>query len=251
MQLLGITGAIGHGKSTLAQDLNKAPDSIHLETYYIVAEVADALHEKLDKVPLAGDYEAVNKWLENLPEILKAITNVDVPHGQIAISHEAIAEDPLAYQKLFQHLDNLVANGDLRNHKITDDNKASYRPILQWLGGYLVAKVSPTIWWDEMIRRALTAENKGTKLAILGGVRYPTDAEVVHNAGGKIIQIMRPGVGETDIMDPTERERQKIKPDTTIINNGTLADLDNCAQHMLEDLQANQLKPEYLASPSS
>lgn len=183
MVIVGITGAIGHGKSSLADAMvRNQPKSLHIEAYRLVAEVADAWHTELKEPPQAGDYRALNAWIKTLPAIIKKVVRVNTTFSQLRVRPQDIAADPLAYQKLFQHLDALKLNPKLSKDKISDTNKAAYRLVLQWLGGYLVAKVSPTIWWDEIIRRAQKASKNGSQLAVLGGVRYPGDAKVVRQA---------------------------------------------------------------------
>lgn len=248
MIIVGITGAIGHGKTTLADALVKhEPGAKHLESFFLVAEVIDAWHKQLGTPPTPGDYKAVNAWLSKLPPIIKKSTGVSTSVSKLKISASGVAKDPLSYQKLFQHLDTLQANPKLAKDKITDANKSAYRPILQWVGGYLVEKFGSGVWWDEMVRRAQQAGNAGSKLVVVGGVRYPDDAAIVQAAGGKIIEIQRPDVGFVDAQDPTERHRRQIKADSVLQNSGNLKDLDACAQQIVKDLNNSKLKPRYTA----
>ena len=53
---------------------------------------------------------------------------------------------------------------------------------------------------------------------------------------------------KADIQDPTERERELVEPDSTIINNGTVEDLYVRAATVLTDLRAERLAPEYHAA---
>ena len=100
---------------------------------------------------------------------------------------------------------------------------------------------------SQLVRRAQEAGDQGAQLAVIGGLRFPNDAAVIREAGGKILQVIRPNAPQPDATDPTERERALIQADTAVINNGTIADLTTCAQQILTDIANNQLKPEYVA----
>ena len=87
-------------------------------------------------------------------------------------------------------------------------------------------------------------------MCIVGGLRYPTDAEAVRAAGGKIIKVYRPGHLQYDMLDPTERERENIVPDCVVISDKGIDEINNCAAIVLEDLRNNRLAGSYNASQS-
>ncbi len=248
MIIIGMTGPIGHGKSTFASALKKIiPAAQHFESSLIVAEVADALHASSKDIPSRDDLDKINNWLKPLPSILLSTVHAKTSFEQIKISADDVNLHPVEYEKLFLHIQNLKANPDLLKHQITKENKESYRPILQWLGGYLVKKIDPGIWYKEIVRRIHNEKSTGNALCIVGGLRFPTDAQILHQAGGIIVKVYRPGHLEYDKLDPTERERENIKVDTTIISNGTVDDLNNCAERILQDIHANKLQKTYYA----
>ena len=246
MILIGITGAIGHGKTSLAEALQKTEsNSLHLETGMLIAEVADALHKRLDVVPKPDDIAAINSWLGYLPEIIMAVTNKKSQTTDIIINESDINNHPELYEKLFVHLKTLANKPDLAKQTITVANKANHRAFLQWLGGYLVVKVDKGIWYDELVSR-LTTANKA--LGIISGVRFPSDADAVHAAGGIIVKIQRPFVPEKDAQDPTERERKNVKNDVTIINDGSLQQISRCAFVLLQNVRCHELAKIYRTS---
>ena len=245
MILVGITGAIGHGKSTLADMLIQAdPVAVHLESFYIIAEVVDGLHDATVTVP-TPDVAALNQWLKPLPDILQRVTGQKYSFKQIKLDPEHITDHPVLYEKLFAHIKLLQKRPELIKHHINQENKTTYRPMLQWVGGYLPKKLDPGIWYGELVRRADAAGQQGAKLCVIGGVRYPIDADVIRDAGGKVIKIYRPGMKQAHLSDPTERERDNIQVDSTMINDGSLRDLSKNAEKLLADLRANRLKPRY------
>lgn len=246
MVIVGMTGPIGHGKSTFAEALQKLePSTFRIEFSTVVIEVANAMHAALQTVPPRDDIEAVNRWLHSLPVILLQTTHVKVTFEQIALVAEQIQGHPIEYEKLFLHIDNLTQNPHLAKQSISRENKEEYRPFLQWLGGYLVQKIGPTIWQDEVVRRVKQAGQQGYKLCVVGGLRFPADATALSNLGAKIIKVYRPGHLQYDVLDPTERERENIQLDSTITSNGDLNNLNKCAAGVLEDLRNNNLRSAY------
>lgn len=245
MTIVGIHGSIKHGKSTFAQQLSELePDCGHYESGNIIAEVLDELHWTL-KEPFQNDpVDFVNEWMTKLPPILSNVVDVDTTPEQLQFSKNDVHHDPARFEKLFQHAASLQKDPALAKHVVTPENKESYRAGLQGLGGYLVAKVSPTIWYDELLYRV---KQDSRRLNVVGGLRYPADANVVRNAGGIIIEIVRPDAPEQDIDDPTEAYRKQIVSDSKIINNGTVEDLRLVTKTVLEDIFDNSIKPTYIA----
>lgn len=246
MLLLGITGAIGHGKSTLAEAFMRAePSSQHLESFYLIAEVADALLERHKDVPAADDFDGLNRWLSKLPDILQAVTHVQPKPEAIILSRELVAGNKVEYEKLFTQLDILRKQPELLGQKITNENKPSFRPLLQWIGGYVTTHIDARAWYQELVRRAQAA---GKQLVVIGGLRFPNDAAVIHEAGGRVIKIERPNAPKPDTADPTEREREAIQADCLVINDGSLEQLQTCASRIISDLTTGQLQPQYQTS---
>jgi energy-coupling factor transporter ATP-binding protein EcfA2 len=249
MILVGMTGPIGHGKSTFASALKQLePASEHLESSLIIAEVANDLHAALTDIPDPYDIDSLNNWLKTLPAILLQRVNTRTTFEQIKLNTSEIDQHPIEYQKLILHVEDLQRQPDLAKHAITRENKESYRPLLQWLGGYLVQKVDKGLWYNEIVRRVYKAESRGCKLCIVGGLRYPSDAAILRQAGAIIFKVYRPAHLQNDMLDPTERERENIRPDCTIASNGSVDDLSRCAAQIIEDIKSGQLQSTYQSS---
>jgi len=253
---------MGHGKSTFAEALSKLePNSAHFESSLIIAEVANAMHAALPKNPPSSfhiwhertaenipdpyNIEELNRWLESLPSILQERVHADVDSKLIKLDAKAIEEHPIEYQKLIMHVENLKRDPKLSNDQITRENKERYRPFLQWLGGYLVQKISRGIWYDEIVRRIQNDQNNGRALCIVGGLRFPSDAMILRDAGAQIFKVYRPGHLQNDMLDPTERERGDIAVDCTIASDGTVEDIQRAAGQILQDLKNNSLQTTY------
>ncbi len=247
MILLGITGPIGHGKTTLANFLTEIDSKAQqTESSLVISEVANELNTFFAKEqPKETDLDSVNRWLSHLPSILGHITQVRVPLEKVTLKQQNINKQPADYEKLFQYIAHVNQQPSLAHEVITSHNKQHYRALLQWLGGYFVTHVSRGIWYDELVRRAQNAARNGCPLFIIGGVRFPSDGQIIQSAGGHVLQITRPGAQVLDQADPTERERAKVVFDSQITNNATLAELREAAHKIYADLQRNQLGKSY------
>jgi hypothetical protein len=243
--LIGITGAIGHGKSSLADAFLKCDDTaIHNESSLLISEFANKAKKT---IPDTFDVVSINEWLASLQPVFSSVLNIKVDEGILKLTDKTSADD-IEFEKLADYIKNLSDNLNLRSEEITESTKPSHRALLQWLGGYFVNHISRTIWYDELVRRARVAEKNGCKLYVIGGLRFPEDAAVIKKAGGIIIDIYRPEAQEPDLNDPTERERANITYDIRVINNGSLDQLNNIASTILNHMNESRLEPSYLAT---
>lgn len=244
---MGMTGSIGSGKTTFAEYLAEQTDRhAHFESWIVVAEVANKLRRATSQHPPATDTEAINSWLHILPSIVTEVCHKPVDFEQIRLTPTKLREAPDNYAKLLQYLELMTSQPHLQDDDITEETKAVFRSLLQWLGGYFVKTVGAGIWYDELISRVQNTES--IDLATIGGVRFPGDARRVVSAGGRIICISRPDIVTQDASEITERERGLIVPDTTIINDAGLPDLLSCAAKLWKDLHNDCLVTTYTAS---
>jgi len=249
MILLGLTGPIGHGKTTFAKALAKLePSSVRVESSLLIAEVANEMHSVIRTPFDPYDVDKLNDWIKFLPSILQKIVHVKCTYEQLKLDPVEIEKHPVEYQKLLLHAENLRRNFTLAGQDINSTNKEVYRPFLQWLGGYLVEKVDSGIWWNEIVRRIQDAKENGAQLCIADGLRFPTDATILRDAGGIILKVYRPGHLQNDMLDPTERERSSIHIDCSIMCDGTIGQVDTCAEAFYSEVKINQMKLIYKTS---
>lgn len=246
MILIGITGAIGHGKSLLAAAFSELePSSIHLESSEVITEVANAMQRLLPDELTPNDADTIQRWLNKLPSVLPDIVHCATTEARLRIDVNAYKLHTPEYIKLYDYLTDVTSLPERRDTEITPGNKELYRHILQWYGGFLVAHVDAGIWYNELVRRARVARDNGARLAVIGGLRYPSDAEIIRAAGGLVIEINRPSAPVNDITDPTEAMRSAIGADILVINDGGLDNITAAAQKLLEDITAGKYRSQY------
>lgn len=250
MILVGISGGIGHGKTTFANYLAACSERHrHWESSDLIIDVANALRARGGEAPNPDNLEAINHWLAPLPDILAREVRGQTSLEAIAITADRLAATPENYGKLFEYLRLLGAQPRLRTVRISPRNKRAFRPLLQWLGGYLVNVIGGDIWFAEIVRRIQADDT--LELATVGGLRYPADARQIRQAGGYIVNITRPGRRQLDHKDLTERQRELIAADATILNNGSLDQLRLSAEQFWSDLQHHSLAVSYDAAEFS
>lgn len=247
-ELIGITGKIGSGKSTFAEYLGEVvEDHAIYETSGIIIEVANSFNQLLEaelNYALAEDkIELTNQALIWMPDIINQVLHHNVTWTQIAINPKDVRVHPEIYEKLFKYLEQILADNKIAELTITQKNKRDYRYLLQWLGAYFVAKISKTIWYDEILRR-IDLHDPQTSLVIINGVRYKSDAACVSDRGGRVISIARSSE-VADANDPTETEQSLIDADITVYNNGTLKQLQRTAENLWDDIASGNPKSQY------
>ncbi len=221
------------------------------ESREIVSEVADdfnrALSGELAFETTSEPIELINQSLIWFVEAINEKLHQNVTWNQLAITRRHLAAKPELFEKAFTYLTTAQEHPEILNTSITAQNKATYRPLLQWIGGYLVAKISSTIWFDEIFRR-IDLHDGDKNLVVINGLRYPSDAAVVRAHGGIILEIQRPLESEQDPRDITEVNRGDIKPDIVLLNNGSINELEAIAAKLWADLSISSYQKQYSAS---
>lgn len=104
-------------------------------------------------------------------------------------------------------------------------NKKKFRAIMQWWGTeYRREMFGINYWIDQWAKKAILSRDKS--LVVVPDVRFLNEAEAIYKIGGTLLRVVRPG--HTHIVDAhqSEAEMDSIKADRTILNEGTLKDLE-------------------------
>lgn len=90
------------------------------------------------------------------------------------------------------------------------------RRLLQTMGTNVGREqIDPDVWANTLIRKA------GNDDVVVPDVRFLNEANVIRQAGGKIIRVKRPGFGPLND-HPSETELDLIEPDYLIVNEGSV-----------------------------
>jgi len=248
--LLGITGGIGSGKTSLSRFLGElVQNHVVYETNAPIIEIANRFNQLLEAElnfdTTNNEEELVNQVLIWMPDIITEHLHFDTTWNHLAICPKDRRTHPELYEKLFTYVSLVRKKPKLVEQTITSQNKSDYRPLLQWLGGYFVAKLSPAIWYDELFRR-IGIHDSHRDLVIITGLRYPNDAAILRTHSGKVIAVERPGV-TADSTDITEVMRSKIVPDITVTNDSSPEQLQKTAEMLWNDIAAGKPHKMYKA----
>lgn len=252
MQLIGVTGKIHHGKSSFIDSLQRAePASKSGESSTIISEAVNHLNDVLHTAhpfPAATNFPAVKKLVDKaLSEALQATVPAVTGLDSLPLCEADTTDQPGHYAKLWSYLETARHDPAILTTLITPANKESYRPILQWTGGYVTTRLGRSLWYEELLRRADRDYSDNLKLYVIGGVRFALDAAAINAVQGQIIEIERPHLVELDADDPTEIARKQVPVDCQVLNNGSLEQLDKLAMAVVNDMYAKNLQSHYQA----
>lgn len=246
------TGAIKHGKSTVTQLLAKRlPGTVATyETSQVINEVVTPFKAALDpsEIHRLDSVESLSRWRQKLAPILKQIVRVSIPESELIFTQEDYQKHPEQFAKYFEYAKNLQARPSLLTQPVTQENKHLQRPILQAVGATGL-QIDGGIWFKEIIRRSRGDAVRSATYCIMNALRDPAELPAIRTVDALILEVVRPGYDEQDLNDPTESRRREITPDVTIVNNGTLAELEQTTERFVADyaLGKSRLERTYVA----
>jgi len=141
-----------------------------------------------------------------------------------AILEQSFGYEPIAFADTLKQL----CYGLVESSDSGDDFKENVqlcgltgRQLLIAVGKALREHVSPNVWIDALnIHGALDYYGR----VVITDVRFPNEAAKIKELGGILIEVRRPGL--PDDLDETETAGAAIKWDHTIVNAGSLEDLE-------------------------
>jgi hypothetical protein len=118
-----------------------------------------------------------------------------------------------------------------------EENKAQFRPILQWWGTNFKRHFHGDDYWvKQTLAEIVEAMSNGFTMIVIPDVRFQTEATTIKDCGGYLVRIARP----TQLIDNhiSETDLDNYKGfDHIVLNNGTLQDLDNEALTILNKIK--------------
>jgi hypothetical protein len=93
------------------------------------------------------------------------------------------------------------------------------RKLLQWWGTEYRRAQDPNYW----TKRTMSSVERNMGLIVITDVRFPNEERAIHERGGTVWRIIRPGHhGDEHI---SEKAVDQLRVDATVPNDGTLLDL--------------------------
>lgn len=103
----------------------------------------------------------------------------------------------------------------------------STRHFLRYLGTEAMRNYQADFWIRRM-RSAMAGKDK----IVITDCRFENEVDLVHEFGGKVIQLYRPGCEASDHVSDLP-----VRSDMGLMNGGTLEDMERAITHMVEDYQ--------------
>lgn len=116
------------------------------------------------------------------------------------------------------------------------------REIMQLLGTEVGRAIHADVWARAAVERH-RAQERWWAGTVITDCRFPNEARIVREAGGVLVYVVRPGVGENAFSaHASEREIEAIgaTADHRIDNDGDLDDLDAAVCRLVEQLHAGR-----------
>jgi hypothetical protein len=236
MNVVGLTGAPQHGKSTVARLLRQHAGEGHsadLEYSDLMIAVANVwlqtLPEYLKQVSSTFDpVHRANTWIDALAPVLEQTTGRAINSRSLLIRPNSQASKAL-HRPLIEYvtLSNL-------SRPITRKNKIQHRSLLQWLGGRTRLLVDEAIWSDLMEREITKLNAMGFKLVTIGGIRSECETAPIRYRRGIVIKVTR---GQPEVNSDLA-EIADIPYDIELHNDGSLEDLRTMVTALWQYLSA-------------
>ncbi len=257
MIVVGLTGGMGQGKSTVGQmlrELAKVDYKADLESSYPITTVANQwLSTWPQSLVLAANetqIQLANRLIESLPPIIEEVTGKSTTAKVLQIN-EADSANVTLHKRLLDYIGQWLEESEGERHDrlplpIVPQNKALHRALFQWLGGMAIELIYRPIWSDLLDKRIKQLAERDYKLVTVGGIRYDHDADMIQANKGVILKVMRPHSAHSS--DVTETSMSEVEADIVLHNDGTLAQLEWVVRQLWQDLQVGKPQAEYRAS---
>lgn len=233
VKTIGIRGAMGHGKDTLAGILLELlPTHKHGKFAGALRAAAGVVAHCPPDEDKARDFSAeepVNSYTLHT-RIARAI--VGVIDLAVAPEEQSAARSRVAENRTCDKFFKVVTGEDfVPNTQVRIPH--SYGRLLQILGTECFRDLlGKDVWVNALLRNAEGG-------LVISDVRFPEEAAAVRARGGVVVEIVRTGAGRADGRSTAHASETALagdRPDHTVLNDGSIEDLRAIAQNLVKIL---------------
>jgi len=185
------------------------------------------LHEHYDIIGIAGEKRHGKDCVADFIPYPKRIVKLADPVKQIARMVYGLTEAQ-------------VDGSEQDKETVIPEWGVSPRQIMQKIGTEMGRGIHPDTWIrflrkqiDDFVSVRCIYPGDPPITFVISDVRFPNEAEAIRSWGGSIWRVLRPGLLTAEVdQHPSETSIKAIRPDLTIINDGTLAQLKEKVEHL-------------------
>ena len=100
---------------------------------------------------------------------------------------------------------------------VTEENKATLRPVLQALGTAMKEINGEHVWLNRLIDSWRAYEQAGYDMLVVDDVRFPYEAEHLQQSGGQVWKISRPSTDDSGDTHSSETSVDQVKADHYLV----------------------------------
>ena len=100
---------------------------------------------------------------------------------------------------------------------VTEENKATLRPVLQAVGAVMKELKGNDVWLNRLVESWQAYEQAGYNMLVVDDVRFPYEAEHIQNSGGQVWKISRPSTDNSGDTHNSETSVDLVKADHYLV----------------------------------
>lgn len=115
-----------------------------------------------------------------------------------------------------------------------------FRRLMQVFGGTVVRDGIDKEFWVNQVAREIDELRSIGRPVVLSGIRFPNECAIIREAGGTLLWVHRPSIVNAGAAasDQTETSIGESDFDRTVLNDGTLDDLDALTDGIVAEMLA-------------
>lgn len=100
---------------------------------------------------------------------------------------------------------------------VTEENKATLRPVLQAVGTAMKELKGDDVWLNRLIESWQSYEQAGYNMLVVDDVRFPYEAEHIQRSGGQVWKVSRPSTDNSGDTHNSETSVDQVKADKYLV----------------------------------